>query len=110
MSNTEIYFFVDEQSKNQIIKRPDMKFLGAYSVFHSKHHDAFKEHLTIKSAKWVKDLCQIIVHFSNNSIALISSFTQLRILAHSRYPEEYLKLWKEKRSQISEKWEKLYEI
>lgn len=76
-----------------------MKFMGAYSVFHSsKHQQVLNSHLTIKNAKWVKDLCQMVIQFSNNSIALLSSFTQLRILAHSKLPEEYLKLWKEKRS------------
>jgi hypothetical protein len=52
----------------------------------------------------------MIVHFNNNSLALLSSHTQLRILAHSKFQEDYLKLWEEKRSQIAEKWEKLFEI
>jgi hypothetical protein len=76
MKNTEIYFFIDEQSKNQIIKRPDMKFMGAYSVFHtSKHQNVLRDHIMIRSAKWVKDLCMMVLHFSNNSIALLSSHT-----------------------------------
>jgi hypothetical protein len=52
----------------------------------------------------------MVVHFTNNSIALLSSFTQLRILAFASHSDEYLKLWEEKRSQIAEKWEKIYEI
>lgn len=51
-----------------------------------------------------------MIHFSNNSLALLSSHTQIRILAHQKYPEEYLKLWEEKRSQIAEKWDIIYEI
>ncbi|CDW90006.1 wd-40 repeat-containing protein [Stylonychia lemnae] len=111
MKNTEIYFYIDEQSKNQIIKRPDMKFLGAYSVYHTTKNESRVESTTkIISAKWVKNLCQMVIHFSNNSLALLSSFTQLRIIAHQKHPEEYLKLWEEKRSQIAEKWEKIFEI
>eukprot|EP00347_Sterkiella_histriomuscorum_P004436 403360465 len=111
MNNTELYFYIDEQSKNQIIKRPDMKFMGSYTVFHqTKQHIRIDESLRIIQAKWVKNLCQMVVHFSNNSLALLSSATQIRILAHQKYPEEYLKLWEEKRSQIAEKWEALYEI
>ncbi len=58
MDNTELYFFVEEQNKNQVIKKPDMKFLGAYSVYHTtKNRSIANENLRIKSAKWVKNLC-----------------------------------------------------
>ena len=50
------------------------------------------------------------MHFSNNTIALISSRTMLKILANHKYPDEYLKLWNEKRSVVTEKWVKLVEI
>ena len=80
MRDTEIYFYVDETSRNQIVKRPDMKFLGAYSVFHTTKSNLgalseLNNSVRIKNAKWVKNLCQMIVQFNNNSIALLSSFT-----------------------------------
>ena len=92
-----------------------MKFLGAYSVFHTTKSNSgapseLNNTVKIKNAKWVKNLCQMIVQFNNNSIALLSSFTQLRILAYQNHQEEYLKLWEEKRNQIAEKWEKIFEI
>ena len=34
----------------------------------------------------------------------------LKILANSKYPDEYLKLWNEKRSSESEKWTKIVEF
>lgn len=58
MKNTELYFFIEEHNKNQVIKKPDMKFLGAYSVFHTTKNQAdVNDNLRIKSAKWVKNLC-----------------------------------------------------
>ena len=55
----------------------------------------------------------MIVQYTNDTLALVSSQTQLRILSHRKFQEEYLKLWESKdksRSQIIEKWEKIYEI
>ena len=41
MNNTDIYFYIEEKSKNRIVKESltggSMKFLGAYSVFHTHH-------------------------------------------------------------------------
>ena len=55
-----------------------------------------------------------MIQFANDSLALLCSQTQLRILSsHSNFREEYIKLWdgsEKGRSLIAEKWEKLYEI
>ena len=86
--------------------------MGAYSYHQSTSISAISvnENVHIKSIKWISDFAQLLVHFSNNTIALISSRTMLKILAHHKYPDEYLKLWNEKRSVVSEKWIKLVEI
>ena len=58
-------------------------------------------------------LCMMMVQYTNDSLALICSQTQLRIVGHKGNREEYMKLWDgsdKGRSMIAEKWEKLYEI
>ena len=63
-----------------------MKFLGAFSIYHvAKNQEAINENLRIKTAKWVKNLCMMVIHQNNNTIALVANHTQLRILAHSKY-------------------------
>ena len=56
----------------------------------------------------------MMVQFTNDTLALLCSQTQLRILSHSNFRDEYMKLWegseKGRGSLIAEKWEKLYEI
>jgi len=54
-----------------------------------------------------------MVQFTNDTLALLCSHTQLSILSHSSYKDEYMKLWdgsEKDRGLIAEKWEKLYEI
>jgi hypothetical protein len=112
MENDEILFFIEENNSKQIVKDKGLRFMGAYSYHQSSAVSAISsnEHVHIKTIKWISDLAQLLVHFSNNTIALISSRTMLKILAHHKYPDEYLKLWNEKRSVVSEKWVKLVEI
>jgi hypothetical protein len=112
MENDEILFFIEENNSKQIVKDKGLRFMGAYSYHHSTSTSAVSnnENVHIKGIKWICDLAQLLVHFSNNTIALISSRTMLKILAHNKYPDEYLKLWNEKRSVVSEKWIKLVEI
>lgn len=112
MENDQILFFIEENNSKQIVKDKGLRFMGAYSYHQSTEVSAISsnENVHIKSIKWVSDLAQLLVHFSNSTIALISSRTMLKILAHNKYPDEYLKLWNEKRSVVSEKWVKLVEI
>lgn len=39
MNNSEIYFFIEEKTKNRLVKESltggSMRFLGAYSIYHS---------------------------------------------------------------------------
>jgi hypothetical protein len=64
MNNTDIYFFIEEKTKNRIVKESltggSMRFLGAYSVFHihAAKKVAPREPLQIVRAKWVNSpLC-----------------------------------------------------
>jgi hypothetical protein len=100
INKTELYFFIEEKTKNRIVKESltggSMKFLGAYSVYHSliRHHRANETPSQIVRVKWVNSpLCQMIVQFENDTLALISSQSQLRILSHSKFKDEYMKLW-----------------
>ena len=52
----------------------------------------------------------MVIQYSNDSFGLISSHTLLRILSHAKHPDDYLKLWHEKRSLMTERWDKLFEI
>ena len=53
-----------------------MKFMGSYSVFHiSKHHARIDESLRIKNAKWVNDLCSMMLQF-------IKQLTYINIKSH----------------------------
>jgi hypothetical protein len=68
MNNTEIYFFIEEKTKNRIVKESltggSMKFLGAYSVYHHKEDSTAAPRQTseIVRAKWVNAaLCQLVV-------------------------------------------------
>lgn len=44
MNNTEIYFYIEEKTKNRIVQESltggSMRFLGAYSVFQTHHKAA----------------------------------------------------------------------
>jgi len=91
MNNSDIYFFIEEKTKNRIVKESvtggSMTFLGAYSVYHV-HASGKKpaQPLSIVRAKWVTSpLCMMLVHYTNDAIALVSSQTQLRILSHRRF-------------------------
>ena len=58
INNTELYFYVDEVNKNHIIRRLDLQFFGAYSVYHTTKSQLVQaSQLKIKSAKWIKNLC-----------------------------------------------------
>jgi hypothetical protein len=52
----------------------------------------------------------MMILYSNNAVGLLSSFSLLRILANGKHPEEYLKIWKEKKGLMDERWDRLYEI
>jgi hypothetical protein len=39
VNTDEIYFFIEEESSLAIIKNNDVKFAGAYSIYHSSHLD-----------------------------------------------------------------------
>ena len=108
MYSDEILFYIEEKNSKQLVKDKGLKFLGAYS-YHQNANESDRN-LHIVDIKWVNNLAQILVHFSNNTIALISSRTMLKILANNKYPDEYLKLWNEKRSSESEKWTKIVEF
>ena len=77
MNKTELYFFIEEKTKNRLVKESltggSMRFLGAYSIFHS-HSSKAPAPLQIVRAKWVDSpLCMMIVHFTNDTLALVSS-------------------------------------
>lgn len=112
MKGNEIYFYLEEQTSKQAVKNKELKFIGSYSIHSSSKYHSSKIPIDtiIVRAKWVKNLAQCLVQYSNNSIGLISSHTQLRILAYEKYPEEYAKIWTEKGSLGGEKWERLFEI
>ena len=103
VNNSEVYFYIEEKTKNRIVKESltggSMRFLGAYSVHHSSAKNASNVFskvapLKIVRAKWVNAaLCMMIVQFPNDTLALISSQSQLRILSHSKFQDEYMKLW-----------------
>lgn len=82
MNNTEIYFYIEEKTKNRIVKESltggSMRFLGAYSVFHKADSKSLKTApqaaTKIVKAKWVNSaLCQMIVQFSNDTLAMVCS-------------------------------------
>lgn len=52
----------------------------------------------------------MMILYSNNAVGLLSSHSLLRILAHGKHPEEYLKIWSEKKGLMGERWDRLYEI
>lgn len=81
MNNSDIYFFIEEKTKNRIVKESvtggSMTFLGAYSVYHV-HSSGKKpvQPLSIVRAKWVTSpLCMMLVQYTNDAIALVSSQT-----------------------------------
>lgn len=116
MNNTELYFFIEEKTKNRLVKESltggSMRFLGAYSIY----HQAQGKPLQMVRAKWVSGpLCMMVVQFTNDTLGLVSSQSQMRMLSHGKYQEEYLKLWEGYdthglSSQAVEKWEKIYEV
>ena len=52
----------------------------------------------------------MMILYSDNAVGLLSSHSLLRMLAHSKQPEEFIKIWTENRGLLAERWDKLYEI